>query len=132
MRGVESRRLLPVFATRRGLGVEEAEGATGSEAEPEAALSPGFEGPAPLAARNVLFTETALKEVSFLTVEVLRTWPFSSPWPFDVSAFEVSVSDPPLTLTSAELMIASVRSDSNLDSSFAYSPFTRGSSLSTF
>lgn len=99
---------------------------------PAGALSPGFAGAAPLAARNVLFTDTGLKEVGFLTVEVLRVWPFSSPVPFEVSAFAASVSDPPLTLTSAELSSASARSDKNFESSLAYPPFIRGVSLSTF
>lgn len=78
VRGAESRRPLPDFATSRGLGVEDVRGAAGSEVEPVAPLSPSFTGVAPLAARKVLLTDTALKVVGFLTVEVVRKWPFSS------------------------------------------------------
>lgn len=99
-----------------------------------AALSPSFEGAAgvaPFAARKVLLTETGLKEVGFFTADAVRTWPFSSPAVFEVSAFEASVSDPPLTLTSAELTIDSTFSVSGLSSYLSALPFTRGASEGT-
>lgn len=80
-----------------------------------------------LAARKVLFTETGLNDMAFFTDEPLRRWPFSSGWVFEVSAFEASVSDPPLTLTSAEVRDVSIGSTSCLDSSLSVFgfPFTR-------
>jgi hypothetical protein len=130
LRGEESRRPLPDFATNRGRAGAVVKGPGCAAVVPVAGFSPGFKGEAvvvPLAARNVLFTETGLKEVNFLTVDVERTWPFSSPEFFEVSAFVASVSDPPLTLTSAEMAPASVGSAlSCLISSFSLVPFTRG------
>jgi len=70
-RGPASRRTLPDFATSRGLRVELAEGPVGAVADPDAGFSPSFDGAAgvvPLAARNVLLTETGLKEANFFTV----------------------------------------------------------------
>jgi len=70
-RGPASRRTLPDFATSRGLGVELAEGPAGVEADPVTTFSPSFDGAAgvaPLEARNVLLTETGLKEANFFTV----------------------------------------------------------------
>ena len=99
-----------------------------------AALSPSFAGVAgvgPLAARKVLLTATGLKDIGFFTVDAVRTWTLSSPAVFEVSALEASVSDPPLTLTSAELMTDSTFSVSGLTSSFSSLsalPFTRGAS----
>lgn len=116
-RGVESRRLLPVFATNLGLGVDDVEAVkvVGAVVETVGPLSPSFDGVTAVEAfdaKNVLFTETALKEgTGFLTAEVDRIWPpFSSPI-FEVSAFVTSVSDPPLTLTSAELLMGSRKSE---------------------
>lgn len=109
LRGAESRKPLPDFATNLGLAPVLVEGPTWVVVDGAVPLSPSFEGAAavaPLAARKVLFTETGLKDANFFTVDAERTWPFSSPR-FLVSAFEASVSDPPLTLTSAELTIAS-------------------------
>ena len=70
-RGPASRSTLPDFATSRGLGVEFAEGPAVVVAEPLPDFSPSFDGAAgtvPLAARNVLLTETGLNEANFLTV----------------------------------------------------------------
>jgi len=69
-RGPASRRTLPDFATSRGFRVELAEGPAGVVDDPGAGFSPSFEGTvgvAPLAARNVLLTETGLKEANFFT-----------------------------------------------------------------
>jgi hypothetical protein len=55
------------------------------------------------APRNVLLTDTDLKLWGFLTVEEARAWP-NDDLSLDVDA---SVSDPPLTLTSAELTSSS-------------------------
>jgi hypothetical protein len=124
VRGVESLRPLPDFATSRGLGADKDKGAAGTE--PTTPLSPGLAKVVPvepLAARNVLFTETALNDFG-LTVEADRPWPFSSVWLFEVSAFVASVSDPPLTLTSAELTTPSPPSLSGLSASLLKSSFT--------
>lgn len=70
--------------------------------EVEFVFSPGLvaeEMAGPLDARNVLLTETALKVAGFLTVDDVLPCPFSP----SRAARDASVSDPPLTLTSAEL-----------------------------
>lgn len=88
---------LPDLATRRGLDTRVLEVVVG-EAEAPAPLSPFFgavELVAPLAAKNFLFTDTALKEIGFLAVEDVRICPS----PFVLSA---SLSDPPLTLPSVD------------------------------
>lgn len=78
-RGVESRRPLPDFATNLGFGVvdDEAVNVVGAVVETAGLFSPTFEGVAAVEdfdAKNVLFTETALKEgTGFLIVEVDRT-----------------------------------------------------------
>lgn len=114
-RGVESRRPLPDFATNLGFGVVEVEAvkAVGAVLEAAGPLSPTFDGTAAVEAfdaKNVLFTETALKEgTGFLRVEVVRAWPPLSSPIFEASAFVPSVSDPPLTLTSAELLLVTSR-----------------------
>ena len=70
-RGTESRKLLPVFAINRGLGAARVEGVCAGALV--AGLSPGFGVVvAPLAARNVLFTDTGLKDANFFIVEVVR------------------------------------------------------------
>jgi hypothetical protein len=71
-RGAESRRPLPVFATKRGLGAARVEDVCAGVLG--AGLSPGFGAVevAPFAARKVLFTETGLKEVNFLIVDAVR------------------------------------------------------------
>lgn len=106
-RGAESRSPLPVFATRRGLGVADTEGPAWTAAEPATDLfSPNFDGAVPVApfdARNVLFTVTALKDVGFLTIEAVLTWPLSSTRSFELSPLEASVSEPPLILAAAEV-----------------------------
>lgn len=76
VRGAESLRPEPVFATRRGLGADKVKGAAGSAAEPATPFSPGFAVTvpvAPLAAKKVLLTETALNDFGLLTVEAVRT-----------------------------------------------------------
>jgi hypothetical protein len=101
-------RLEPDFATSFNLEAEDPEvpvgvvdvvfaaDASGRDTEPEAAL----------AARKVRLTDTDLKVCGFLTADEVRTWPLSSDdlMPFEVDA---SVSDPPLTLTSAEFTSSS-------------------------
>jgi hypothetical protein len=132
VRGAESRRPLPDFATNRGLAAVLK--APGWAAAAVAALSPSFEGVAgvaPFAARKVLLTDTGLNDVGFFTADAVRTWPFSSPAVFEVSAFDASVSDPPLTLTSVELTNDSTLSVSGLSSSLSALPFTRGASEGT-
>jgi hypothetical protein len=122
--GLESRTPLADFATSRGLDAA----VKGDCDVAGATLSPSFgvAEVAPLAARKVLLTETVLKDMGFFMVEEVRTWPFSSPAVFEVSAFEASVSDPPLTLTSAEMMADSAGSVSGLMlPSFSEFPFMR-------
>jgi len=74
--GAESRSPLPDFATNRGLGAALLEESpVGAVVEPAAPLSPSFEGVAgvdPLAARNVLLTDTGLKDANFFTVDAVR------------------------------------------------------------
>lgn len=130
LRGEESRRPLPDFATSRGRFGAVVVGPVCGAVAPVAGFSPSFEGAVgatPFAARKVLFTETGLNEANFLTVDVVRACPLSSPTAFEASAFEASVSDPPLTLTSAEMPPASAGSAlSSLTSFFSFAPFTRG------
>lgn len=125
------------LAIRRGLAAAR-DALPGVDApDPAADLSFPFKGAfveAPLAARKVLLTETALKEVGFLTDDEVRPCPFSSGLSFDR---EASVSDPPLMLTSAEFTRSSTMSAICLFSiSFvavlAASPFTYGWSEETF
>ena len=122
----ESRSPLPDLATNRGLNDKEAPlGAAAGVA----VLSPSLDGVAvALAARNFLFTDTGLNDANFFTVDAVRTWPFPSASIFEVSAFEASVSDPPLTLTSAEMTFGSTSSVSCLLSSLSLVPFTMGKS----
>jgi hypothetical protein len=95
---------LPDFATNRGRDTDRVAEPVGGVLEPAAGLSLvldetlGFA----LEARNVLLTETALKVVGFLAEEPVRLMPFSPSF-----ARDASVSDPPLTLTSAELIWSS-------------------------
>jgi hypothetical protein len=75
LRGDESRRPLPVFATNRGRFGAAVGGPVCVVVAPVAGFSPSFKGlvdTTPLAARNVLFTETGLNEASFLTVDAVR------------------------------------------------------------
>jgi hypothetical protein len=99
---------LPVFATSLGRDAESVDVAVCDVDNPELAMvfSPTFivvpvDG---RLARKVLLTETALKVAGFLTVEDVLICPFSPSLLFDLDA---SVSDPPLTLTSAELIWSS-------------------------
>lgn len=129
VRGLESRRPLPVFATRRGLGPPRAAAGAATVGVLMAPFSPALIGVpvvTPFAARKVLLTETALKVVGFLMVDAVRVWPRPSTDAFDVSGLVPSVSDPPLTLTSAELTVPSTRSVSDLISSPLASPFIFG------
>lgn len=68
------------------------------------AFSPSFATPgaAALAARNVLLTDTALKTAGFRAAEDARACPLSPFLLLSASKREVSVSDPPLMLGSAE------------------------------
>lgn len=68
-------------------------------------VSPGFDTPgepAALAARNVLLTDTDLNVVGFLAVDDVRTCPLSPSLFLSAPSLDVSVSDPPLMLGSAE------------------------------
>lgn len=101
-------KLLPDFATSRGLDTRVADAVVELVAELLAPLSPDLGGVAPVApfvARKVLLTDTALNDIGFLTVEEVRTWP--STVLFD---FTASLSDPPLTLTSADVTATSTAS----------------------
>lgn len=101
-------KLLPDFATSRGFDTRVADAVAELVVELPAPLSPDFGGVgpvAPFAARKVLLTDTALNDIGFLTVEEVRTWP--STVLFD---FTASLSDPPLTLTSADVTATSVAS----------------------
>jgi hypothetical protein len=100
-------RLEPDFATSFNFDAEEPAVLTGvagakdgeEVSDREAALAAFF------APKNVLLTETDLKLCGFLTVDEVRTWLGS--FVFETDA---SVSEPPLTLTSAELMRSSTMS----------------------
>jgi hypothetical protein len=64
------------FATKRGFAPSGAEETGVEEGEPADPLSTSLPLPAadaPLAARNVLFTDTGLKDTGFFTVELVRT-----------------------------------------------------------
>lgn len=108
-----SRKPLPVFATNRGRNVVEV-GPAGVLVAVKEIFSPifGVDVPDTLAARKVLLTDTDLNDASFLTLESVRRCPLPSLADFVVSAFDASVSDPPLTLTSAEATLASIASAS--------------------
>lgn len=124
---MEPPKLLPDFATsfRReaeepvvpGPGVEEADPTADSVREV------AFAGL--LDARKVLLTETALKLLGLAEDEV-RTWPLPSANLWDASAFDASVSEPPLTLTSAEFTSSSTISVICLCSISSEDPFTAG------
>jgi hypothetical protein len=119
--GIESRKELPVFAINRGLGVVESGGPVCDTGAEVLLLSLSLaDGAAPVAtfAVKVLFTETDLKDMGFLTVEAERARPFESD-------FVASVSEPPLTLTSAELgcNVFSAESFGDLSASLLTSPF---------
>jgi hypothetical protein len=101
-------KLLPDFATSLGFDTKDADAVAELAVELPVPLSPGLGGVgpvAPFAARKVLLTDTALNDIGFLTVEEVRTWP--STVPFD---FTASLSDPPLTLTSADVTATSAAS----------------------
>jgi hypothetical protein len=122
-----SRRPLPVFATSRGRNVDDA-GPAGVVVEDKDIFSPILDGvvvPEAFAARKVLFTDTDLKDANFLTLESVRKCPLPSTAAL-ISAFEASVSDPPLTLTSAEATFESIFSVLSLKSSLSCTPFIVG------
>lgn len=84
-------------------------------------------GAGALDARNFLLTDKALNVAGFLTVEPVRTW-FLSP----SLALEASVSDPPLTLASAELTLSSTWVMCLFSiSSWLATPFTADGAVST-
>lgn len=123
-----SRRPLPVFATSRGRNVDDA-GPAGVVVEDKDIFSPILDGvvvPEAFAARKVLFTDTDLKDANFLTLESVRKCPLPSTAALVISAFEASVSDPPLTLTSAEATFESMVSAGSLRSSLSCTPFIVG------
>lgn len=75
-RGRESFVPLPVFATRRGREADNEREPGGGVFDPPLGFSfvlVAAAGAFPLAARNVLLTETALNVAGFLTDEELRT-----------------------------------------------------------
>lgn len=102
--GVELPVPLPDFATKRGRDMDKVAEPVGGVLEPAAGLSLvldetfGFA----LEARKVLLTETALNVAGFFVEAPARIWPLSPSF-----ARDASVSDPPLTLTSAELIWSS-------------------------
>lgn len=103
----------PDFATSRGLLTFEAVEAGVTSGDTAPGVAPFLlvvEFAELLAARNFLFTDTALKVAGFLTVDELRTWP--SELDFDLSA---SLSDPPLMLPSVEGTPSSVVSGFGVD-----------------
>lgn len=111
---VEPPKLLPDFATsfRREAVEAVVPGAGEEEADPvaESGLEEAFV--APLDARKVLLTETDLKLLGFAAVDEVRTWPSLASadlWE-EGSALDVSVSEPPLTLTSVEFTSSSTMS----------------------
>lgn len=109
-----SRSIPPLLATSLGFGVAEALVGVAAEDTGVVGFSPTLGAPvleAALAAKKVLLTETDLKVAGFFVDEVLE-WPLSSF--LDASGFEASVSDPPLTLTSAELTTSSTMSLTSL------------------
>lgn len=124
-------KLLPDFATRRGFDTTELDGVAELGVEAPATLSPALGGIGPVvpfAARKVLFTDTALNDIGFLTVDEVRTWP--SITPFD---FIVSLSDPPLTLTSADVTATSAPSVSGVvERSSSILAFIVGGLLETY
>lgn len=91
------------------------------DAEPAADSGLEVIAAAPLAARNVLLTETDLKLSGFLTADELRVLPLSSSLDLDAS-----VSEPPLTLTSADCTSSSTRSVICLFSISSGDPFAGG------
>ena len=129
----EPLKLLPVFATNLSRDPEEpgVDGWDVVDAKVAADLSPVFEEEAAalFAARKVLLTDTDLKLEGFLTDEE-RTLPLSS-LSFEISVFDASVSDPPLTLTSAELTSSSTMSAICLFSMSSSEPFSCPLTVST-
>lgn len=121
---VDPPRLVPDLATSLsleadgvtllGVGVEEVELPVDSGLDDELVAA------APFGARKVLFTETDLKLFGLLlTADELRPWPLSSA----ERNFEVSVSEPPLTLGSAEFTSSSTLSVTCLFSTSSRGPF---------
>lgn len=109
-----SRSMPPLFATSLGFGVAEALVGVAAEDTGVVGFSPTLGAPVlevALDAKKVLFTETDLKVAGFFVDEVLE-WPLSSF--LDASGLEASVSDPPLTLTSVELITSSTISLTSL------------------
>lgn len=80
--------------------------------------------------RNVLLTETDLKLVGFLAADEARPFPLSS-LGLVARPVDASVSEPPLTLTSAEIADPSRRSVTCLlaTSSRGAGPFSEGAAL---
>ena len=114
-----SRKPLPVFATRRGRRDVEV-GLLVVLGDVKEIFSPSLEGtvvPDAFAARNDLLTDTDLNDANFLILESVRRCPLPSAVVLVVSAFEASVSDPPLTLTSVDTTLESTCSASDLESS---------------
>lgn len=104
----------PLFATSLGFGVAEALAGVAAEDTGVVGFSPTLGAPVlevALDAKKVLLTETDLKVAGFFVDEVLE-WPLSSF--LDASGLEASVSDPPLTLTSVELITSSTISLTSL------------------
>lgn len=102
--GSESRVALPVLAIKRGREAARVPAPGGGVFVPTPfSPIPGDGLVVPdLAARNFLLTETALKVAGFLTVEPARRCPLSPSLSLAPSARAASLSEPPLTLGSAE------------------------------
>ena len=109
----EDTKPFPDLATSRGLevvDVVEAGVTSGDVAPGVAPFLFAVELEELLAAKNFLFTDTALNVAGFFTVDELRTWP--SELDFDLSA---SLSDPPLMLPSVDGTPSSVVSGFGVD-----------------
>lgn len=119
-----SRRPPALLATKRGLGVVEVPVGVVVDGTGVAGFSPTL-GLLALEvafdARKVLLTDTDLKVAGFLVEDVLE-------WPLSSFFFEVSVSEPPLMLTSAEFTTSSTMSLTSLSTiEVDDSPFTSAS-----
>lgn len=129
----------PSFATSRGRAADEAPladcGVERDEAEEglsrDLDVEPAAAGA--LLPRKVLLTDTDLKVAGFLMADEVLLCALSPSLEAVPSGLDASVSEPPLTLTSAEFTKSSTMSESCLPpiSSEEAAPFTRGCDGST-
>jgi hypothetical protein len=119
----EPPKLLPDFATSLSLEADEPAipGCGVEEVDPAADSGREELLVAPLVAKKVLLTETDLKLFG-LTLDDVRAWLLESDLPLG-SALDASVSEPPLTLTSAEFTSSSTMSAICLFSISSVTPF---------